>query len=607
MVRELGEAVRAWRGPLQASRPLARFATINGKRVPDALQRDRAPKRPGMEHSCEGVRESCTADPGPPQASSLAVPSLQRSAGGALRLSLKQWPRCAVPGTCVNYLAAIVLLAIGASGLVHISAAQAQGARSWQIEDNGVRHVVIPVNKSKTFRLDQPFSTAVVGSPDIADALPMSDRSLYIQGKKIGTTNVSVFDTSMRLLGVLDVEVSIDTGDVQQKINAVTGSRGIRVTSSDGQAVLTGEAHDSVQAERAVAVARSLSPNGVVNAMQVAPSQQVLLKVSFYEATRDAGRALGVNWFVANRGGNTIFQSGHGLNIQSTPNTSTIINGGTTVQQSNVSTTTGIPLVTPGAFAAGAPFGVALANLVNGGIRVDVMIQALEDKGLLRRLAEPNLMALSGDTASFLAGGEIPVPIAAVSQAGAVTPTIEYKPFGVRLTFTPVVLQKGKINLRIQPEVSDLDPGNGVTISGTFVPALVKRTADTTVELRDGQSFAIAGLLQANDARTREQIPWLGSVPVLGALFSSQNYQKRETDLVIIVTPHLVQPAAPGDRLATPLDQRLPSNDVDFFLLGQSEVKKAYSDYITTGGDVQGPYGHMLRVEPAAPEAVFKR
>ena len=207
-------------------------------------------------------------------------------------------------------------------------------------------------------------------------------------------------------------------------------------------------------------------------------------------------------------------------------------------------------------------------------------------------------MALSGDTAQFLAGGEFPVPIAVTSSNGLVTPTIEFKPFGVRLSFTPTVLANGVINMRIAPEV-ELDFANAVTISGTTIPSLVKRDAVTTVELRDGQSFAIAGLLQANDLRSRNQIPWLGSVPVLGPLFSSSSFQKHETDLVIIVTPHLVQPAAPGQVLATPLDNSLPSNDLDFFLNGHLEVPKVYEDFVTKGGDVQGPYGHIIRVEPA--------
>jgi pilus assembly protein CpaC len=161
--------------------------------------------------------------------------------------------------------------------------------------------------------------------------------------------------------------------------------------------------------------------------------------------------------------------------------------------------------------------------------------------------------------------------------------------------------------LRIAPEVSELDFSNAVTISNTTVPSLIKRNAITTVELRDGQSFAIAGLLQADDLRVRSQLPWIGSVPVLGALFSSMNYQKHETDLIIIVTPHLVQPAVPGSRLATPFDQRLPSNDIDFFLLGQSEVRKSYSDYVTKGGGVEGPYGHMIGVDSGSNRPAARR
>src|SRR5262245_39715488 len=376
-------------------------------------------------------------------------------------------------------------------------AAQAQNAHSWKNEGERVRHVVVTLYKSKTFHLDQPFSTAVVGSPDIADALPMSDRSLYVQGKKIGTTNVSVFDSMMRLMGVLDVEVTLDTGSLQDKIRQSTGSRSIRVSSSDGQIVLSGQARDAVQAERAVAIARALAPSGVVNAMSVAPSQQVLLKVRFLEASRDAGRALGVNWFAANRSGTRVVNTGQGGLVPATKDS--VPNN----------TPSGIPLLqTAGTLVGNAsPFGVVLANLVNGGTNIDILVTALETKGLIRRLAEPNLMALSGDTAQFLAGGEFPVPIAATSANGLVTPTIEFKPFGVRLSFTPTVLQKGLINLRIAPEVSELDFTNAVTISGTTVPSLIKRDAVTTIELRDGQSVAIAGLLQATDLRLRSQIP----------------------------------------------------------------------------------------------------
>jgi pilus assembly protein CpaC len=477
-----------------------------------------------------------------------------------------------------------VLSATVSSGLVW--PALAQSSRGWHSEGEPVRRIVVTLFKSRTFHLDIPFATAVIGAPDIADVLPMSDHTLYIQGKKVGTTNLTVFDQNQKLVSVFDVEVSVDTANLAEKIQASTGSRGIRVSSSNGQVVLSGQAVDAVAAERAVALAKDFAPNGVINAMSVAHSQQVMLKVRFLEATRTAARQLGVNLNGNNAAGTRGVSLGQGGLTSTGPNAA------------------GIPVFqTAGTLAgtASAPFGVVLANVVNGGTSVEVLITALETQGLVRRLAEPNLMALSGDTARFLAGGEFPVPIAAASANGLVTPTIDYKPFGVRLSFTPVVLSNGIINLRIAPEVSELDFANAVTISGTTVPSLIKRDAVTTVELRDGQSFAIAGLLQSESTRNRSQIPWLGSVPVLGTLFSSAGYQKNDTDLVIIVTPHLVQPAAPGQHLAGPLEQRLPSNDVDFFVNGQMDVPKDHSDFKTDGGKPEGPYGDLIPSAPSDP------
>jgi pilus assembly protein CpaC len=458
--------------------------------------------------------------------------------------------------------------------------ARAQSAHSWRSEGEPVRRIVVTLYKSRTFRLEQPFATAVIGAPEIADVMPMSDHSLYVQGKKVGTTNLTVFDQNQKLVTIIDVEVAVDTGTLQEKIQASTGSRGIRVSSSNGQVILSGQAIDAVAAERAVALAKDFAPNGVINAMNVAHSQQVLLKVRYLEVSRTAARQLGVNWFASTLNGSRGISTGLG--------------------QPSSTTGVGIPIFQSTALTgtSAAPFGVLLANVVNGGSNLEVMLSALETQGLVRRLAEPDLMALSGDTAKFLAGGEFPVPIAATSANGLVTPTIEFKPFGVLLSFTPVVLSNGVINLRIAPEVSELDFSNAVTISGTTIPSLLKRNALTTVELRDGQSFAIAGLLQNEDTRNRSQIPWLGSVPVLGALFTSASYQKNDTDLVIIVTPHLVQPTPPGQKLASPLDQRLPSNDVDFFVNGQMDVPKDFSDYVTNNGKVEGPYGHMVPTKP---------
>jgi len=493
-----------------------------------------------------------------------------------------------------------------ASALLGVAPGPLQHARAQpQNEESGaVRHIVVTVNKSRTLRIEKPFASAVVGSPDIVDALPMSDRTLYIQGKKVGTTNVSVFDPSQQLIGVIDVEVTLDTGNLQEKIRASTGSGGIRVGSSNGQIVLSGVAGNAVAAERAVQVAKSLVAEGgtIVNAMSVAPAQQVMLKVRFLEVERTASRELGVNWFGANNGGNRGFATGLGGVTQpgGRPAVTGVDASGNPVPAPGTpGGAIGLPIFTQaaGALLSGAtPFGVAVANLASKGATLDVVLTALETKGLVRRLAEPDLIALSGDTASFLAGGEYPVPVcqAAATIGGACAVTIQYQPFGVQLSFNPTVLENGIINLRLAPSVSELNFAQAVTINGFNIPSINKREARTTVELRDGQSFSIAGLLQTDHRRNVAQLPWIGSVPVLGTLFSSKSFVAQDTDLVVIITPHLVAPAVPGQRLATPLDNAMPSNDVDYFLMGQMEQRKAFRDYLTSGGNIQGPYGHII-------------
>jgi pilus assembly protein CpaC len=468
-------------------------------------------------------------------------------------------------------------------------------------EMNDVQRVKVTVNKSRTFKVDTAFSTIVAGSPDIADVKSLSDHLLYIQGKQTGTTNVILFDSSMKQIGILDVEVAIDTGNLQQNIQSSTGTRGIRVTSTEGQVVLSGIAADAVAAERAMAIATGSIPKGgvVVNAMNVAGPQQVMLEVRFLEVARTAGRDLGVNLFAANASGSNIANTG--LGSRSSADGPIVPNSGRVVQP-NVGppTPSTLPLLGAiGTLASGAtPYGSLLTSVLrlNNGMSIDSLVTALETKGMLRRLAEPNLMALSGDAARFLAGGEFPVPVASTAGTAGLVPTvtIEFKKFGVELAFVPTVLSRGVINLRVEPSVSELDFTNAVQIAGTIIPALTRRDARTTVELRDGQSFAIAGLLQTRNRQDVSQVPWIGSVPVLGTLFRSSSYQQQETDLVIIVTPRLVAPAVPGQQLASPLDSRLPANDVDFFLNGQMEVRKRYDDYVNSGGEVKGPYGHII-------------
>lgn len=497
-------------------------------------------------------------------------------------------------------------------------------------EMNDVQRVKVVVNKSRTFKVDAPFATIVAGSSDIVDVKSLSDHLIYVQGKQTGTTNVILFDSSMKQIGILDVEVVIDTSNLQQNIRTSTGAQGIRVSASEGQVVLSGTAADAVVAERAMAIATSSVAKGgtVVNAMTVAAPQQVMLEVRFLEVNRDAGRDLGVNLYAANANGTNVGNTGRGgvvpgatgraaiggINAQATGRTAGL--GDRTDVGANP--TGSLPLLgtlgtlvgTAGGVAA-PPFGSLLTSIVRtaGGGSVDLLISALETKGLARRLAEPNLTTLSGDAARFLAGGEFPVPVASTAGTAGLVPTvtIEFKKFGVELAFVPTVLSRGVINLRVEPSVSELDFANAVQIAGTVIPALTRRDARTTVELRDGQSFAIAGLLQTRNRQDVSQLPWIGSVPVIGTLFSSKSYQQQETDLVIIVTPRLVAPAAPGQKLASPLDSRLPANDVDFFLNGQMEVRKRYDDYVNSGGEVKGPYGHIIApnaVGPAPPPAV---
>jgi pilus assembly protein CpaC len=477
------------------------------------------------------------------------------------------------------------------------------------------RPLFLTVGKSRTLHMERPFTKAVVAAPDIADVLPISNEVIYIQAKKVGTTNVSLFDDKAQVVAIIDLAVNIDTANLQHQIRTSTGSSGIRVSASGSQIILSGLAADAVAADRALAVAKGLAPEGVVNAMQVAPPQQVMLEVRFLEVAREAGRHLGVNLVGATPGPNGVkrgFSTGRNdtgfFNTTNPPQTipSPPVNDSTaaaaTISSNQLSTSgagaVGIPIIATAGTLLGTtagPFGKILANLYsNNGTTVDLLLTALETKGLVRRLAEPNLMALSGDTARFLAGGEFPVPVAATTQGGIPTITIEFKKFGVELAFVPTVLSRGVINLRVEPSVSELDPTVGTTVNGTTVPGLTKRDARTTVELRDGQSFAIAGLLQTRNAKSLEQVPWIGSVPVLGALFRSSAYLQNETDLVIIVTPRLVAPAVPGQQLASPLDARLNGNDLDFFLNGQPEVRKRYVDYVSVGGDLKGPYGHIV-------------
>jgi pilus assembly protein CpaC len=463
-------------------------------------------------------------------------------------LSMRVWALKTLSG-----LAMALLVLIGLPGSV--PPVDANGGSVALNDPTRIWRLKITINKSETVRFGRAYGDALVANTEFADVTPLTDRALYIIGKRVGQTRVTVLDKEKRLMGVIDVEIGFDVPGLRRALQGDVHLAGIRVTSANGRILLSGSVPDAPSQARALTIAEQFAPQAVSNSMTVRASQQVLLEVRFVEVDRTAARDLGVNWAVAN---NKIVAA--------------------TGAASGLFALAGIP-------SGATPFGQAVVHLLTNGNRADLIIQALEKRGLARRLAEPNLVAMSGDTANFLAGGEFPYPVAQTGIGGAATITIEFKRFGIGLAFTPTVLGEGQINLKIEPEVSDIDPNHSFTYGGGItVPGLIVRRANTTVELRDGQSFAIAGLLDNKHTTDQAQLPWIGQVPVLGTLFRSASYLKSETDLVIIVTPRLVKPAVPGEKLSTPLDQRVAGNDIDFFLNGRSERDKHF----------EAPYGHIL-------------
>lgn len=446
-----------------------------------------------------------------------------------------------------------------------------------------VRELDVPIGTSVTVRTTETLGELVVGNSEIADVFPLTENSLYVLGKLQGRTNVAVYDPNRRLIGVIDVEVGIDSGDLATSIRQAAPRSKIDVQTVNGRLRLSGTVPDAVSLDKVLEIASQYSED-VINSIQVTKAQQVMLEVRLLEASRTAGRELGVSWFARRPGGSRALTTG-GFNFPPADDPSQGFTFDSVLPSGN------------------APFGTLLAQVLSAGIDADILIQALEQKGLARRLAEPNLVALSGEAASFLAGGEVPIPVA--ESDGTVT--VEFKRYGVRLIFTPIVLDDGLINLKLETEVSEIDPTVTIRSNAVDIPAFTTRNAVTTLELRDNQSFAMAGLLQTTHTKNQRQLPWLGQIPILGALFRSSDFQKQETDLVIIVTPSLVRPASPGEPLATPLDAARPSNDPEFFLLGMQEVDDKMLLRFQQGAGIYGPYGHIIDLPAGALNATAKK
>jgi pilus assembly protein CpaC len=503
--------------------------------------------------------------------------------GGADRKGNKQF----------RLLASLALFGLGALLLAPGSLGTAQAQRLLQV--SGAKRsisVTVAFGKTEDVRIDAAFTDITIGDSDVADISPLTDRTISILGKKIGTTRVTLYGPGKMQVGVFDIEVTYDVTRLAAEIGHFSDGS-IKVSSVNGRIMLSGTSQDAQTLDRAMVIARQFAPDPI-NTVSVMQAQQVMLEVRFVEASRQAGRALGVQW--NSFGQNTLANIGNRLPANQLPVTQpkgrfqqntlpTAGEGGPNVSPQALTIS---PIVAAGVLGSATPYGFLLGELNRAGLSIDVALNALEQKGLARSLAEPNLVALSGDTASFLAGGEFPIPVP--GSLGSVT--IDYKRYGVGLAFTPTVLRGGLINLKIEPEVSQLDTSHPVQVAGISVPPLIVRRASTTVELRDGQSFVIGGLLQNDSTTAQEQLPWLGDVPVLGALFRSAAYQKNETDLAIIVTPHLVRPIAPGTPVKTPLDNSLPANDIDFFLMGKSEITPA--DARMAVGQTQANVGHIL-------------
>jgi pilus assembly protein CpaC len=404
------------------------------------------------------------------------------------------------------------------------------GAAATQEPDMATRTITVAKDKSAAFRLDQPVGEIVVAQPDMVQLVATTDHGFYIRGKAVGTTNLLIYDRSHHLTQVVDVQVGRDLTSLQSDLVAALPREHIIAANFAGGVLLSGEASTSAAAARAAEIAEHYAPKEVTSQITLKAAQQIMVEVRVLEINRTALHDMGFNLTA---------QNGSGLNIA-----------------------TGTGLIT-----GSAPAGAITVGGKIGGTTVDLTLQALETKGLVRTLARPNLTAMSGEEASFLAGGEFPYPV----PAGLGQVTIEFRQYGVKLKVTPTIEPSGEIRLKVAPEVSQLDSAHSIQIDGFLLPSLDISNASTTVELKDGQSFAIAGLFQQSYNNSVSQVPALGNLPVLGTLFRSASYQRQETELAILVTPRLMTPADHIESLPNPLAVAQEPSAIDLILAGMTE------------------------------------
>ncbi|RJR32982.1 MAG: type II and III secretion system protein family protein [Desulfobacteraceae bacterium] len=427
----------------------------------------------------------------------------------------------------------------------------------------------IPVGKSVIVKSLEPVKRVSLADPAVANFVLISPHEVYITGKAVGTTNMTLWQDKSGHK-VYDVEVVLDVSMLKQRLHEILpGENDLRVTAANDSLTLSGRVSNAVVMSEALALARAHAPEAKVNNLiEVGGVHQVMLEVRVAEMQRSLIRRLGVNFnYVTDSGKFGITQLA-GLTQLVRPTDSNI--------------------------GATGPFATFVSPAVNALLRFRTagatwtgFVDALKQDGLVKVLAEPTLIALSGHQANFLAGGEFPVPV----PQGLGTVAIEYKKFGVGLVFTPTVLSDGKINIKVAPEVSELDFTTAVQFSGFVIPGLTTRTAETVIELADGQSFAIAGLLKDNIRDVMDKFPLLGDIPILGALFRSRSFQKSETELIIIATPHLVKPLDKS-RQSLPTDYYTEPSDAELYIFGLMQGRDSSRPRLT--GELDGEFGHAM-------------
>jgi pilus assembly protein CpaC len=472
---------------------------------------------------------------------------------------------------------------------------------------NGTTPESLTITAGKSVILESPglIKRFSIAAPQVADAVVLTPRQLYLTGKSPGVTNLTLWGEGDKLAAVFDIEVASDIASLKSKLHEVfPDEKGIRVTATRDSITITGVVSNNANLAQVLSLAQAYAPvdkDGkpkLVSLLEVGGVHQVMLEVRVSEMSRSLARNLGINF---NTVSSTAQQFGvSGLDNLANPGN---VQGFTEIKR--------LPIVGPLALSpqqAGFPISPLptsssvnqILRFLGGGATWTVFIDALKENDLVKVLAEPTLITTSGKSANFLAGGEYPIP---VPQSGGVTTviTIQYKTFGVSLNFTPTVLSDGRINMQVAPEVSELDFSNAVTLQGFVIPSLTTRRVSTTVELGDGQSFAIAGLMREDVREVAKKYPLLGDIPILGALFRSSQFQKNETELVVIVTPHLVKPLDLAKQ-TLPTDQFVEPNDLEFYLLGRIEGRgpgpagkglKA-SRVMNKGGGLDGDFGHIV-------------